>query len=226
MRTTVRATRSYMAGLGTSGSLVAGAALLFVLGSAIVAFRGWPQVATGPATTSVAAAAQPTAPSHTARRLAAVLRRRGVIATVAAVRTGGVRSGATSSGRGGPRTGSGSLGSRPGGPVTASGKGTSASAGSASASGGCGSSSCSNPQSLVTHLSKTVAQQVTDIGSSVGSRLGATSGSVGGSLAPVSPPLANSVQSGGKSAGTAVSGTATTAGNAVNQVGTALGGGH
>ena len=33
-----------MAGFGTSGSLLAGAALLFLLASAFVAFQGWPQV--------------------------------------------------------------------------------------------------------------------------------------------------------------------------------------
>src|SRR5437588_5663199 len=43
----VRAARTYLAGFGTSGSLLAGAALLFVLASAIVAFRGWPQVGDG-----------------------------------------------------------------------------------------------------------------------------------------------------------------------------------
>jgi hypothetical protein len=41
----VRATRAYLAGFGTSGSLLAGAALMFLLASAFVAFRGWPQVA-------------------------------------------------------------------------------------------------------------------------------------------------------------------------------------
>jgi hypothetical protein len=38
----VRATRAYLAGLGTAGSIVVGAALVFVLASAVVAFRGWP----------------------------------------------------------------------------------------------------------------------------------------------------------------------------------------
>jgi hypothetical protein len=38
----VRATRAYLAGLGTAGSIVVGAALIFVLASAIVAFHGWP----------------------------------------------------------------------------------------------------------------------------------------------------------------------------------------
>jgi hypothetical protein len=40
----VRATRAYLAGFGTSGSLLAGAALMFLLASAFVAFQGWPQV--------------------------------------------------------------------------------------------------------------------------------------------------------------------------------------
>jgi hypothetical protein len=41
----VRATRAYLAGFGTSGSLLVGAAAMFVLASAIVAFHGWPSVA-------------------------------------------------------------------------------------------------------------------------------------------------------------------------------------
>src|SRR5947209_964497 len=73
MKITVRATRAYLAGFGTCGSLLAGAAVLFVLGSAIVAFRGWPQIATGPANV-VVAASHPAAPTRVARRLAAVLR--------------------------------------------------------------------------------------------------------------------------------------------------------
>jgi hypothetical protein len=40
----LRAIRSYMAGLGAAGSLVLGAFLLFVLGSTVVAFNGWPKI--------------------------------------------------------------------------------------------------------------------------------------------------------------------------------------
>src|SRR5947209_6668066 len=40
----VRATRAYIAGFGTAGSLLAGAAVMFVLASAVVSFRGWPDV--------------------------------------------------------------------------------------------------------------------------------------------------------------------------------------
>ncbi len=40
----VRATRAYIAGFGTAGSLLAGAAIVFFFASAVVSFRGWPQV--------------------------------------------------------------------------------------------------------------------------------------------------------------------------------------
>ena len=38
-------TRAYIAGFGTAGSLLAGASVLFVLATALVSYRGWPQVA-------------------------------------------------------------------------------------------------------------------------------------------------------------------------------------
>jgi hypothetical protein len=40
----VRPSRAYIAGLGTAGSLILGAVLLFVVGSAVVAFNGWPKL--------------------------------------------------------------------------------------------------------------------------------------------------------------------------------------
>src|SRR5581483_2740144 len=72
----VRATRAYVAGLGTAGSLVAGAAVLFVLASAVVSFRGWPQVGAQPSAVSVAVPGAPTTASgssSTSRRLAAAV---------------------------------------------------------------------------------------------------------------------------------------------------------
>src|SRR5580693_8042449 len=47
-REVVGAARAYLAGLGTTGSLLAGAALMFIVASALVAFRGWPHVAAQP----------------------------------------------------------------------------------------------------------------------------------------------------------------------------------
>jgi hypothetical protein len=47
--TQVRATRAYVAGFGQAGSLLAGAAIPFVLASTVVSFRGWPTMASAPA---------------------------------------------------------------------------------------------------------------------------------------------------------------------------------
>jgi hypothetical protein len=38
----MRTTRAFLAGLGTTGSLVAAAACVFLIASAVIAFRGWP----------------------------------------------------------------------------------------------------------------------------------------------------------------------------------------
>ena len=69
----MRATRAYLAGFGTSGSLLAGAALLFLLASAFVGFRGWPAVAqpAAPVSVSVPRIDLGTGSSRTARALAA-----------------------------------------------------------------------------------------------------------------------------------------------------------
>ncbi|HTX31962.1 MAG TPA: hypothetical protein VMD09_11280 [Solirubrobacteraceae bacterium] len=224
MRTTVRATRSYMAGLGTSGSLLAGAALLFVLGSAIVAFRGWPQIAAGPATTSVTpAAAHPAVPSRTARRLAAVLRRQATVAAPAGRAGGAGRRGASN---GHVRVRTGVLGATaPGRGAPGRGVPTAGAASAGSGSGACGGS-CTNPQGLVTRLTNTVSQQVTKIGSDVGSGIGSGSSAVAGPVGGISPPAGNAVQNAGSTLGSAVSGATTTAASTLTQAGSALGSGH
>src|SRR4030088_3097847 len=67
----MRAQRAYIAGFGTAGSLVAGAAMVFVLASTVVAFRGWPQVSAEPSlATLVASPQRATTSSPTGRRLA------------------------------------------------------------------------------------------------------------------------------------------------------------
>jgi hypothetical protein len=68
----VRATRAYLAGLGTAGTLVLAASILFVLGSAIVTYNGWPKLGGigSPATQTLTA--HPKAGTHAARGLASV----------------------------------------------------------------------------------------------------------------------------------------------------------
>src|SRR5437763_11491069 len=69
-----RATRGYLAGIGTSGSLLAGAALMFVVASALVGFRGWPHVGAQPSPGEVVVSPRPTAAtgSVVARRLSLI----------------------------------------------------------------------------------------------------------------------------------------------------------
>lgn len=65
-------TRAYAAGFGTAGSMLAGAAILFVLASAIVAYQGWPRIGTqAPPSLQVTPAPAPAAPvgSLVSRRL-------------------------------------------------------------------------------------------------------------------------------------------------------------
>src|SRR5438270_2311704 len=99
----VRATRAYLAGFGTSGSLLAGAAVMFVLASAIVAFRGWPQVGDQPSPASVLVARTNagTTSSRANRLLAAAAARPTATATAAGA---GRRTGAAA-GTGSPRSG-------------------------------------------------------------------------------------------------------------------------
>jgi hypothetical protein len=78
-----RSGRGYLAGFGTSGSLLAGAALMFVVASALVAFKGWPHVSAQPSPREVVVSprAAATAGSPVARRLALI--------SAAPVRAGG-----------------------------------------------------------------------------------------------------------------------------------------
>jgi hypothetical protein len=220
MKIPVRATRSYLAGFGTSGSILAGAVVLFILGSAIVAFSGWPQIATGPATVSVAAA-HPAAPSRVARRLAAVLKAGHLTsggAATAGLRRRVARSVKSVVVRRGNRT--------PSSPGGVAAPATGSSAGGATAP--CATGGCNQPDSpgLVASLTNKVAQEVSSIGAGVGSGVSSGSSAVGGTLNGASPQAGGAIQSAGNSAGSGVSGTATTAGSTIMQVGNAVGGGH
>jgi len=69
-----RVARAYLAGFGTSGSLLIGLALMFIVASTLVAFHGWPHVGAQPSPGEVVVSPQPAAAtgSAVARRLVAV----------------------------------------------------------------------------------------------------------------------------------------------------------
>lgn len=63
----MRASRAYLAGLGTAGSLVIGTILLFTVGSAVVAFHGWRPLGIGSPATQTLQARQAKAREHRAQ---------------------------------------------------------------------------------------------------------------------------------------------------------------
>src|SRR5947209_18007923 len=68
----LRSLRTYLPGFGTAGSLLAGAVLMFIVASALVAFRGWPHVGAQPSPGEVVVSPAPTTAtgSPSGRRLA------------------------------------------------------------------------------------------------------------------------------------------------------------
>lgn len=189
---------------------------MFVLASAIVSFRGWPQVADQAPTVAVAIPQSgAVAGSPVGRRLTVALRARSATAPGRAG-AGRTRRGAGSRVRTGATRGT--PGSPPGSPLS------SRQPASVSSSQACTGAACNVPvpPGTVTSVTGTVAQGVSGAGSSAGSAISGVAGKVAGELSGASPPAASAVQSTGASAGGAISGTASTVSSVVNT----LGGGH
>jgi len=231
----VRDARAYVAGVGTSGSLLAGAAVLFLIGSAIVAFGGWPQIGAGPATSSISAAPL-AARTRASQRLTAA-----IAATQRPALTHAGAAGAHHSGTRrrtaveGVRTGSVQAGST-GSAQTASGTtGASTAAAAASQCGDCAGQASSQrfvstgPGKVVKTVSSVgsdVVKTVSSVGSEVGQQITSLTGAVGQQVGAANQQAGNAVSSAGSTVGSTVTGTVTTATNAVNGLTGGLGLGH
>ena len=232
----MRATRAYIAGFGTAGSLLAGAAILFVFASALVSFKGWPQVAEQ---------GQPIAvvPSHSAPDAGSVKRLAAVTGTRAAGLPRAATSGAVARPHGSRTSGHTAVPSRvgfhanpvqthvprvhprtPAAPVTPPPAQPttqpSGCTGAACAVHNLGSTLAGATEATTAGLGKTVA----NTGDTVGAVVGGVTGSLANGLAPGAPGLANVV----RGAGTALDGTVTNAtgalGNTVAGAGKVVGG--
>jgi len=208
----VRATRAYLAGFGTSGSLLAGAALMFLLASAIVAFRGWPQI-TGQNPIANVAVARLTVPPSSAtarilgapgvsRALAAALR--GASPAGAAARTptaGGQQSGIVD----GVSTGAVALRS----PGSGHGGGTS---GLPSLPAVCAGNVCVPTVSAPTvqGVGATASQTLAQAGQQAGSSVSSATNSAANAIAPLSPSAAATVKKIGHGTASSVTGTSGT----------------
>ena len=165
-----RAAREYLAGLGTSGSLLAGAALMFIVASTMVAFRGWPHVGAQPSPGEVVVSPRPTAAtgSSVTRRLAEIVAGPAASTEAAA----GAVAGSGGAGR--------ALAGPSGGPRRSIGQPTSSSRPVPVAVGTPALPAGSAP----------VGGVVSGAGNQVGSTVQQATGAVGTVVQPVSPPAA------------------------------------
>jgi hypothetical protein len=218
----VRATRAYLAGFGTAGSLLAGAAFLFVLASALVSFHGWPQIAGRNATTAVVVSATP---HHGARASVSAPRLTAALASTAPARPAGPIG--ANAGNGGPA-----------GPVRHTTSGATSLSGSQVASTAPGAtpvactSGCPTRTGPISGLGGTVDTTASALGSTVnrtGSQLGQTvttvTGTLAGTVSKVSGTLGSTVNHLGQALGSTVAktgaalgGTVTTAGRQVGKL--------
>lgn len=207
-----RSARGYLAGFGTSGSLLAVAALLFIVASAMVAFRGWPHAGGQPSPGEVVISPRPTAAARSpvSRRLAAIS---AAPASAAAGTRGAAGTGAHPGiGRGGGSAPHGSIGR----PVTASiPVGTpNVGGGAVPCSDGCGTPAAPVPspsrvqpvQQAIQQTTGALGGVVSGVGNQVGSVVHQGTGAVSGAVQPVSPPAAGAVGSVGSGAEKTVTG--------------------
>ncbi|MEA2159300.1 MAG: hypothetical protein QOD66_1680 [Solirubrobacteraceae bacterium] len=233
----VRTTRAYIAGFGTAGSLLAGAAAVFVLASAFVSFHGWPQL-----DNQLSAPALVRASTHAggdaigSRRLAAVLAAQRAASTRLTASTAGgpgiaSRSTATSPaiGTGGSHIGA-TAGTRPAiTPVTPAGSSPACASGCSGGSPGTTTIS-GTVQATTGSLGNTVAGSGASLGSTVSGVVSTLAGNVNtlsSSLAGSS--LAGALGQSGQAVGTAVTSATGTAGAALSGAGNTAGallGGH
>src|SRR5947208_14299759 len=126
----MRTTRALIAGFGTTGSLVAAVACVFVVGSAGVAFNGWPGSGIGDSIDSLFVKDQPAVAFDASGPRVVAGSAAAAAATVAATPIGPVVAGP---GLAGARPGPGANGRSGGG--SGSGNGTAGNAGGASGAG-------------------------------------------------------------------------------------------
>src|SRR5713226_4159125 len=98
----MRTTRALIAGFGTTGTLVAAAACVFVVASAVVAFNGWPSLGIGDRIDSLFVKDRPTVAFDSPGPQVLASTAAVAAGTVAAVPTGPVVAGPGIGGRVGP----------------------------------------------------------------------------------------------------------------------------
>ena len=228
----VHVARAYLAGAGTTGSLLAVAALVFIVASALVAFRGWPHVAaaTPPGRVVISANRGASAGTLAARRLAFVAGAPGAGGVGGAGGAGGAGAAggagrvpsAAGRGLGRPRPPRQTIGAPASTSVPVSGPD-----GSTSCASGCGTAPApSPPPTPVQRVQQTLSQATNTLGnvvSGTGGRLGSTvqqtTNGVAGALGGPSTPVGGTVSKVGSGATKTVTGVTQALGGVLQSLG-------
>jgi hypothetical protein len=219
----MRATKAYLAGIGTTGILLACSLVLLTVGSALVAFQGWPGSAAGDRLQRVvvtnqaerAPAQSRQEPAAAARGDAADARRaaRPAESSVKGVRRSSVRRAEDSRTAGpDPATGDSS------GPVPESGQ-PGPGARDAQTSGGGGGGTRTKAPVSTPNLGDTVEQSTGGLSEAVEG----TTGGLGDTVRDTTEDLGDAVEGVSPSLGETVSGTGDAAGQAVDETGQGVG---
>ncbi|MHB8656631.1 MAG: hypothetical protein ACYC91_01555 [Solirubrobacteraceae bacterium] len=217
----VRATRAYIAGFGTAGSLLAGAAILFILASAVVAFRGWPAVGQESSPVAVIVSAPRGAvPSTSQSRRVAALAGQAIAASSPSLSTTGA-SGASAQAAGAPRVVAQSVS-----PVLVAQTGQVTTIGTVPGPGGSGCGACGTPppagfSGVIGAVSSSLGRTVAGTGNAAGSALGTVTGSVAAQLGGGGGAVVGSV---GQLLGSTVTATTASLGQTVTAAGHVLDG--
>jgi hypothetical protein len=226
----VHVARAYLAGAGTTGSLLAVAALVFIVASALVAFRGWPHVAAATAPGRVVISANRGAPGGTpaARRLALVAGAPGAggAGGAGAGGAGGAGRGPSAAGRGLGRPGPPrqTIGAPASTSVPVSGSGGS---GGTTCASGCGTAPAPSPsptpvqrvQQTLSQATNTLGNVVSGTGSRLGSTVQQTTSGVAGALGGSSTPVGGTVSQAGSGAAKTVTGVTHALGGVLKSLG-------
>ena len=225
----LKATRAYIAGLGTSGVLIASFLLLLAVVSAIVAFRGFPGEASndGLGRLDVSDARQASSSGAAERSGADAARRKSARGDRGSAR--GARRGARGSGRGADSAGGArdAGGRRAGGERAAGGLAGGGAGGGPAPAGGSGSGNLDGSQPVEPRRRPggvPAAPGVGDVAGGLGGAVEQTSGGLGGAAGSVAPPLEAPVRDAGETAAGVVEQAAPVVDGAVGGVSDTAGG--
>jgi hypothetical protein len=219
----MRATRAYIAGFGTAGSLLAGAAALFVLATAVVAFNGWPQLSTVPAPPTVLAASVRTPGDSAVSRRIQLAARATAPAPATAAPAGGVVGGAITTGTIGTGTATTIIPQRTTGGTPATRTRTVPVRQGSHPCTDCGSSVTGTVGSTITQATAAIGGTVTQGGHTLGDTVTNAGDGVAKAVEPISPPLAGAVGGTGSALGNTIDQAAGVVGSILKGTGQALG---